>query len=328
MQRISRAKNCSMEELSFRLARLSDFDEVINLSKDIYDGHDYLPHEFHKWMKNENFAVMVAVAGEKLVGLRAAYIVDEGKTCIRRAGRVLPEFRCRGVSKKLSQVLDEYVRQNFPTVRRVRFVTTFNGFSEDSLAKLKNIYEFEVLSYDIGEEEPRGAEKCKEIPTVEIASCTKEYISDVIFSSPVGKKLFPDNILLYDRLPFELSHCNFQYLLEEFDNLEFFVEKNPENCSPKSFSFGCVTKRVDYVHWTTYIYTKDVRLYQAHLLHQFKRACAAIKGRFIFVSSAQSESLSAHGRKLMEDQLQLKISDNLFEIKLYIFELALLQQGN
>ncbi|XP_078343916.1 histidine N-acetyltransferase-like [Oculina patagonica] len=317
-----------MEELKFRLARPSDFDQVVNLSKGIYNGHDYLPLEFHKWLKTDNFAVMVAVVGDKLVGLRAGYIVDDGKTCIRRAGRVLPEFRGRGVSKKLSLALDEYVRQNFPTVRRVRFVTTFNGFSANSLAKLNNIFEFEVLSYDIEEEASRRTEKFQEISTVEITTCTKEYISDVIFSSPVGQKLFPDNILLYDRLPFELSHSNFEYLLQEFENLEFYVEKCSDNSSPRSFSFGSVAKRVGYVHWTTYIYTKDVRLYEAHLLHQFKRARAAIKGRFIFVSSAQSESLSSHGRMLMEDQLQLKISDNLFELKLYIFEMDLLQQDS
>lgn len=125
-----------MEEMKFRLARLSDFDEVVNLSRGIYDGHDYLPLEFHRWMKTENFAVMVAVVGEKLVGLRAGFIVDDGKTCIRRAGRVLPEFRGRGVSKKLSQVLDEYVRHNFPSVIRVRFVTTYNVNSKSCLTIL------------------------------------------------------------------------------------------------------------------------------------------------------------------------------------------------
>lgn len=317
-----------MEEMKFRLARLSDFDEVVNLSRGIYDGHDYLPLEFHRWMKTENFAVMVAVVGEKLVGLRAGFIVDDGKTCIRRAGRVLQEFRGRGVSKKLSQVLDEYVRHNFPSVIRVRFVTTYNGFSENSLAKLKTIREFEVLSYDIGEEAPLSKEKSQEISTVEIATCTKEYISDVIFSNPAGQKLFSDSILLYDRLPFELRSSNFEYLLQEFDSLEFYAEKCSANSFPKSFSFGCLTPRVDYVHWTTYIYTNDVCLYEAHLLHQFKRACEAIKGRFIFVSSTQSVSLNSHGRMLMEDKLKLKKSDNLKEIKLYIFELDLLQRGS
>ena len=310
-----------MEEVRCRLARLSDFDEVVNLSRGIYKGHDYLPLEFHRWIKTENFAVMVAVVGEKLVGLKVGFIVDDRKTCIRRSGRVLPEYRGRGVNKKLSLVLDEYVRQNFPSVIRVRFVTRYNDFSDNSLAKLKTIGQFEVLSYDIGHEAPRPKEKSQEISTVGITRCTKEYISDIIFSSPAGQLLVSDSILLYDRLPFELLRSNFEKLLQEFENLEFYTEKCCANFFPKSFSFGCVTPRVDYIHWTTYIYTSDICLYQAHLLHQFKRACEAIEGRFIFVSSAQSEPLTAHGKMLMEDKLRLKKSDNLQEIKLYIFEL-------
>ena len=314
-----------MEEVRFRLARLSDFDEVVNLSRGIYKGHDYLPLEFHRWMKTEDFAVMVAVVGEKLVGLRAGFIVDDGKTCIRRAGRVLPEYRGRGVSKKLSQVLDEYVRHNFPSVIRVRFVTRYNDFSKNTLAKLKTIHHFEVLSYDIGEEAPYAKEKSQEISTIRIARCTKEYISDIIFSNLVGQQLVSNSVLIYDRLPFELCSSNFKKLLQEFENLEFYSEKCCANSFPKSFSFGCVTPRVDYIHLTTYIYTSDISLYQAHLLHQFKHACEAIEGRFIFVSSAQSERLTSHGRMLLEDKLQLKKSDNLQEIKLYIFELNLQQ---
>lgn len=139
-----------MEELSFRLARLSDFDEIVSLSKGIYEGHDYLPIEFHKWMKMENMAIMLVLSGDKIVGSRAAYIIDDGKTYIRRAGRVLPEFRKQGISQKLSDALDEYVRFSFPTVERMRFVSKYNKFS-DSL-RLKKILQFEVLSYDIDEE--------------------------------------------------------------------------------------------------------------------------------------------------------------------------------
>ena len=271
---------------------------------------------------------MVAVVGEKLVGLKGGVIVDDGKTCIRRATRVHLEYRGRGVSKKLSQVLDEHVRQNFPRVSRVRFVTRYNDFNQNSLAKLKRIHQFNVLSYDIGEEAARAKEKSQEISTVGIVRCTKEYILDIIFSNPAGQQLVSDSILLYDRLPFELHSSNFEKLLQEFENLEFYTENRCVNSFPKSFSLGCVTPRVDYMHWTTYIYANDVGLYQAHLLHHFKRACEAIKGRFIFVSSAQSEFLALHGRMLMEDKLQLIKSDNLQEIKLCLFELDLLQQDS
>jgi len=63
----------------------------------------------------------------------------------------------------------------------VRFVTRYNNFSKNSLAKLKTIHHFEVLSYDIGEEAPHAKEKSQKISTVRIARCTKEYILDIIF---------------------------------------------------------------------------------------------------------------------------------------------------
>ena len=310
-----------MEALRFRLARLSDFEEIVNLSKGIYDGHDYLPIEFHKWMKMENMAIMLVLSGDKMVGLRAAYIVDEGKTYIRRAGRVLPEFRGQGISQKLSDALDEYVRFSFPTVERMRFVTTYNNFKKS--LKLNNILQFEVLSYDIDEEGFRGTQTWNE--SSEIVSCTKEYISNVMFSSRVIEQLFPDNILVYDRIPVEPCWINFELIVQEFKNLIFCTDKCSDNSSPTSFSYGGIAQRVDYIHWTAYIYTNDASLYRAHLMFQFKLACKAIKSRFVFVSSVQSESLSSHGRELMEEKLHLKVSDNLVERKLNLYELDLVQ---
>lgn len=262
---------------------------------------------------------MVAVVSEKLVGLTAGFIVDDGKTCIWRAAHVLPEYCGCGISKKLSRVLDEYVRHNFQSVIRVRLVTRYNNFSKNSLTKLKTIHHFEVLSYDIGEEAPHAKEKSQEISTVRIARCTKEYILDIIFSNPAAQQLVLDSILFYDCLPFKLCSSNFEKLLQEFENLEFYIEKCCTNSYPKSFNLGCATPRIDYIHWTMHIYASNECLYQAHLLHQFKRACETIKGRFIFVSSTQSEHLTSDGRMLMEDKLQLRKSDNLQEIKLYVF---------
>ena len=156
-------------------------------------------------------------------------------------------------------------------------------------------------------------------------SCLKSRLVLLEINVKVGRILNTiiakyDWFALLDKTPYYKRQLCFK---KEFENLEFYTEKCCANSFPKSFSFGCITPRVDYIHWTTYIYTSDKSLYQAHLLHQFKRACEVVESRFIFVSSAQSERLTAHGRMLMEDNLQLKKSDNLQEIKLYIFELNL-----
>ena len=62
-------------------------------------------------------------------------------------------------------------------------------------------------------------------------------------------------------------------------------------------------------------------------MFQFKLACKSIKSRFIFVSSVMSESMSAQGRSLMEDKLNLKVSDNISVRRLNMYELDLVQQN-
>ena len=86
--------------LKFRLAEASDIDEVVKLSDGIYNGYDYLPVVFHQWLKMENAAIMMALSERKLVGLQACCVVDDGKTFIRRAGRILPELRGQGLLRE------------------------------------------------------------------------------------------------------------------------------------------------------------------------------------------------------------------------------------
>ena len=74
--------------MSFRLATLQDFDEVQEISKGIYEGHDYLPLKYHHWLKQENVIVMVAIKDGKIIGLEAKVIVDNGKTAVSRARRI------------------------------------------------------------------------------------------------------------------------------------------------------------------------------------------------------------------------------------------------
>ena len=161
--------------------------------------------------------------------------------------------------------------------------------------------------------------RSQEISTDGIARGTKEYISDIIFSSPAGQQLVSDSILLYDRLPFELRRSNFESYYTNF-RIWYFTPRNVAPIFSRSHSaLGALP--LELTTFTgqrtftlaTYVSTK---LISYRLLHQFKRACEAIEGRFIFVSSAQSERLTAHGKMLMEDKLQLKKSDNLQEINI------------
>ena len=75
--------------LTFRIAEPSDFDEIIRLSNEVFpSGNDYLQHKINKWLQMNNLAILLAFVDEKLVGLQACFIVDEGQTFVRQANAV------------------------------------------------------------------------------------------------------------------------------------------------------------------------------------------------------------------------------------------------
>lgn len=296
-------------ELSFRIARSSDFGEVLKLSEGIYDGHDYLPLRYQAWMKMDKLDVMLAYIGEKFVGLVACSVVDEGRTAIRRAGRTLAEFRGQGVYTHLSQAMTEFIQRRYPSVCRERFTT---GKRYSSLTKLLQL---DILSSYYN----KNALHLHPFSiTIQIEACTKEYLCDVIFTRPVVQKLFPNNLLVIEHFPIEPLRSNIDYLQQEID-LYFAVEKCSEKDFPRSVSFGVLSPRVKFAHWSVNVYTSDPVLYEAHLLHQFQQAREVIKGDFTF-DTFQDESLTNRGRRVLQEQLRLQLDEEMSETSAKLYE--------
>ena len=255
--------------------------------------------------------VLLAYSGDKLIGLQACFVVDEGRTLIRRAERILAELRGQGLARQLREFARKYTREHYPNVQRERFTTSHDARSVDQTKLL----EYDILSYHVERKFSSETEKSK-TNLVEIKICSEEYFADVVLSDPVRALLFPDNIIIVNWCPFEPLRSNIDQILQESN--EMFVEKCPDHVLPKSLSFGTFTRCVKFVNWITAVYTKDPVLFQAHLLHQLKRACEVIKGDLIFLSF-QDKSLTPLARKVMEEKLQLKTHDFPVE-KMYLCE--------
>ena len=305
--------NSRVNPLTFRLAQTGDFDEIVKFSEGIYQGHDYLPFTFHQWLQRDNLVVVLAYSGDKLVGLQACFVVDDGRTLILRAERILAELRGQGLMRQLREFAREYTREHYPNLQRERFVTI--NFDDDQTKLL----EHEVLSYQVKQEFFSRAE-ISELNSMDIEPCSREYFSDIILSGPVKAQLFPDNVIVVHWCPFEPLRSNIDHMLQECS--EVFVEKTTDDTLPRSLSFGTFSQRVKFVEWKTEVYTDDPVLYEAHLLRQFKRACEVISGQsgdFIF-TSLQDNSLAPLGRKLMEEQLQLKVCDWYYNTTIKLYE--------
>ena len=84
----------------------------------------------------KDLGVMLVFSGEKLVSLQAFSVVDNGKTFVSRAGRTLPEFRRRGIGGQLSQLIDDFVPKQYPSVWQKRFSTGNNSYPAKKLVQL------------------------------------------------------------------------------------------------------------------------------------------------------------------------------------------------
>lgn len=288
-----------MDPLTFRLARPDDFNEIVKLSEGIYEGHDYLPLKFHEWIQRENLYVILAYSGERLIGLQAYFVVDDGKTFIRRAIRILPEFRGRGLMRTLIEYVRKHARAHYPKIQRERFTTNFENVNCVDQAKL---LECDVSAYLVGSKFLNQNEISKK-DRIEIMPCSRDYFSDVILSCSLKEKLFPNDVIIVNSCPFVPLRSNINYMMQESD--EMFIEKCADIGFPRSFSFGTLSPRVKFVHWLASVFTDLPELFEAHLLFQFNRACEVIEGDYVFVSF-QDKSLTSLAKKLMAEQLQLK----------------------
>ena len=169
-----------LKRLTFRLAQHGDFNEIVKLSEGIYNGHDYLPFTFHRWLQRDNLAVILAFSGDKLVGLTANFVVDDGRTCVRRAERILAELRGHGLVRQLREYARKYAREQFPNVQRERFVTDFDKVTRQSQTKL---LECDVLSYQITTKSFSQAKiSLIKSNAAVIEPCSKQHFSNIIFS--------------------------------------------------------------------------------------------------------------------------------------------------
>ena len=293
----------SQGEIVCRLAKSSDYHDVVKLSDGVFAEYDYIPVVFHEWLKMEHKIIMLMHAGKKLIGLGVCDIVDDGKTFVRRAGRILPNLRGQGLIHNIVQSTEEHMRANFPKLCRER-MGSFLPLDTKPVNPFRRILEQDVLAFYVEEKPFRAGNLLNAMNKLEIEPCTKEYFSNVILCPSTIEKLFPNNVIVFDWNPFEPLRSNVDLILRE-NNLHFFVEKGSLDKWPRSFSHGVYAQRVKTVEWQATAYTDDPTIFKAHILHQFKRACEVIDGKFTFFTF-QDQSMTECVKRVLRDTLQLK----------------------
>ena len=62
------------------LAKHEDYEGVMDINRNVYDGVDYLPKKYMEFLNDPNRTCIVAKKEGRIVGFGMLWIVDGGKT--------------------------------------------------------------------------------------------------------------------------------------------------------------------------------------------------------------------------------------------------------
>lgn len=99
----------------FKILTEEDYNEVKNLCKNIWDGNDYIPRIFHKWVAEKEGCFMGLFEENKLVGLGKYTILIDRQGWLEGL-RIHPDYRGHGyanlISDKMLDIAKEDLKNN------------------------------------------------------------------------------------------------------------------------------------------------------------------------------------------------------------------------
>lgn len=136
--------------LLIRPARPDDKPAVLELTRDIWEGHDYLPRVFDAWVQDPTGHFYVVEVDGKVAGLGRVSFPDPDEAWLE-GGRVHPEYQGQGLASILFAYQMFVVRRS--GVRVARFCTASDNAPVHHLAK---VYRFRRLADSLLWEAPAG----------------------------------------------------------------------------------------------------------------------------------------------------------------------------
>jgi len=174
---------------SIRALRASDREDILEITRQIWDGHDYVPSIFDKWLNDKDSHPVGIESEGHLIALANLRIIDNGKTGWMEALRVHPDYR----EKKLATMLTKHVvelAESLP-IERIRYTTAADNTISLHLAESVGMKKKFRLPFHWQRNPTEISWQSTQRPLIEASS--SEIYHDLITSN-----LLPFNILLYD----------------------------------------------------------------------------------------------------------------------------------
>ena len=120
--------------VKIRKAKSSDKSPVLEISKKIWSGHDYLPQVWDDWLADKNARLIVATPNGKTVGVAHASLQTPYIAWLEGV-RIHEQYRGLGIAGKLNHSLVEWARRKGANVARLSTGSS-NRASREHLEKI------------------------------------------------------------------------------------------------------------------------------------------------------------------------------------------------
>lgn len=142
------------KDVLVRRLTINDYQDVVELSKGVYDGYDHVPRSFKNWINDSNHHVYGIEKNGRLVGLTCRTIIDSGKTLLPEGERIMSEYRNIGLNSLLNQgtsiLTGEYVKNTLRkrwTTTQVYDIRVLEHFKMPSLLETFGTMNIESIEY-------------------------------------------------------------------------------------------------------------------------------------------------------------------------------------
>ena len=120
--------------MKIRKLRPSDRDDVMEISRHVWEGHDYLPSVFESWLNDENSHFYGVEQDGRVVAVANLRLLEGGRTGWMEGLRVHPDYRGKGYANEMTRFLVRKA-EDFG-IERLRYTTGDNNAASLKLASM------------------------------------------------------------------------------------------------------------------------------------------------------------------------------------------------
>jgi GNAT superfamily N-acetyltransferase len=110
----------AIEELTLRPVRPADYDRIVEITQDVWEGHDYIPRVFERWVADSAASFQAAELDAEVVGLQRARPYAPGLVWYEGL-RVASSHHRQGIARQMLQAAIEEARDH--GFRQMRLAT-------------------------------------------------------------------------------------------------------------------------------------------------------------------------------------------------------------